>query len=80
MGKGSGSLGRDGFENVETVRRRGRYHTGNLRVPMNLFNMLLSLMDKQQLWGDDDPSVALVELFGSSLFLIGLDGQIPDRD
>jgi len=47
---------------------------------MNLFNMLLSLMNKQQLWGDDDPSVALVELFGSSLFLIGLDGQIPDRD
>jgi hypothetical protein len=73
-------LGRDGLEDVETIRRRGRHHTRNLSVPMHLLDVLLPLVDEQQLRGDDDPAIALVELFGSGLFLIGFDREIPERD
>ena len=63
-------LGGNGLEHIETVSSRGRNHPWDLRMPMQLLDMLLSLMHKEELRRNDDPTVGLVELLCGRFFLI----------
>lgn len=74
------ALGRDGFEDIEPIRRGRTNHSGNLRMPVNLLDMLLALMNKQQLRRNDDALAVFIEFSSGSLFLISLDGQVPEGD
>ena len=42
----------DGLEDVDSVQSGGDHHAGNLRMPMNLFNLFLSHVNEQELRRD----------------------------
>lgn len=71
-------LARDSLEDIKRIRRRADNHTRDLGMPMQLFNILLSLVDEQQLgWDGGDVFVCRSD---GCLVLIGLDGQVPQGE
>ena len=70
------SFDRYGFEDVETVQRCRDDSTWNLRVPVHLLNVLLSLMYKQKLGGYGLAAFRRV-VHGSGLLVVLLNGEIP---
>lgn len=72
-------LARNGLEDVEAVARRRDDHAGDLGVPVDLLDVLLALVDKEQLAGDDE-RVAVGANGRGGLVVVLLDTQVPQRD
>jgi hypothetical protein len=68
---------RDGFEDVKTIESSTNHGSRDLRVPMNLLNILLTLMNEEQLRWDG----LFVRTAGpiGRLIIILLDRKIPER-
>lgn len=72
------ALARNSLEHIKRIRRRADHHTRDLGVPMQLLDILLSLVDEQQLrWDGGDVAVCRGD---RRLVLIGLDGQVPQGE
>lgn len=72
-------LARDSLEDIKRIRRRADNHTRDLGMPMQLLDILLSLVDEQQL-GWDGGDVFVCGRCDGCLVLIGLDGQVPQGE
>lgn len=81
---------RDGLEEVEGIAGGADDRARNLRVPVQLLDVLLALVDKQELWRDigqvaaagNDAVLAVGgrERRRGRLVLVLLDRQVPQRD
>lgn len=72
------ALARDSLEDIKRIRRRADNHTRDLGMPMQLLDILLSLVNEEQLgW---DGGEVLVCGSDGRLVLIGLDGQVPQGE
>jgi hypothetical protein len=71
-------LDRDSFEDVKSVHRSGDNRPRNLRVPMRFFDVSLALMNEKKLRGDLLSGCS--GIFGSHLFIVKLDTQIPQSN
>lgn len=68
-------------KDVESVQRRRDDYSRDLRMPVNLLDLTLPLVDEQELSGDVLESFGLAGLLRRrSLVLVHFDGEIPQRD
>lgn len=72
------TLARNSLEDIKRIGRRADNHARDLGVPVQLLDILLSLVDEQQLgWDGGDVPVCGAD---RRLVLVGLDGQVPQGE
>lgn len=68
----------DGLEDVKAVSSCRQYHSGDLRVPVNFLDVLLTLMNEQKLRRHDDSGFSHV--LRCCFFVVSFDTEIPEGD